>query len=83
MRTTLADPDPGTGSGRPTLSIFDPIYLGIDEFGAPVYVELIYRNLLAGGEPGGHQEQLIVEAARSTLDELADWTVEADRVLTF
>jgi hypothetical protein len=29
------------------------------------------------------KEQLIAEAARSTLDELADWTVEADRVLTF
>jgi uncharacterized protein involved in oxidation of intracellular sulfur len=28
-------------------------------------------------------EQLIAEAARSTLDELTDWTVEADRVLTF
>jgi len=29
------------------------------------------------------KEHLIAEAARSTLDELADWTVEADRVLTF
>jgi uncharacterized protein involved in oxidation of intracellular sulfur len=29
------------------------------------------------------KEQLIAEAARPTLDELADWTVEADRVLAF
>jgi uncharacterized protein involved in oxidation of intracellular sulfur len=29
------------------------------------------------------KEQLIAAAARSTLDELADWTVEADRVLAF
>lgn len=29
------------------------------------------------------KEQLIDEAARSTMDELAEWTVEADRVLTF
>jgi len=32
---------------------------------------------------GPTKEQLIAEAARSTLDELADWTVEANRVLTF
>jgi uncharacterized protein involved in oxidation of intracellular sulfur len=29
------------------------------------------------------KEQLVAEAARSRLDELADWTVAADRVLTF
>lgn len=29
------------------------------------------------------KEHLIGEAARSTIDELAEWTVEADRVLTF
>jgi uncharacterized protein involved in oxidation of intracellular sulfur len=29
------------------------------------------------------KEHLIDEAARSTIDELADWTVEADQVLTF
>ncbi|SNY09652.1 FtsK/SpoIIIE domain-containing protein [Paractinoplanes atraurantiacus] len=31
------------------LSIFDPVYIGIDEFGDPVTLQLIYRNLLAGG----------------------------------
>jgi S-DNA-T family DNA segregation ATPase FtsK/SpoIIIE len=34
------------------LSIFDPIYLGIDEDRARVEIELIYRNILLGGEPG-------------------------------
>ena len=29
------------------------------------------------------KERLIAEAPRSTIDELAAWTVEADRVLTF
>jgi S-DNA-T family DNA segregation ATPase FtsK/SpoIIIE len=43
----------------PSLSMFDPIYLGIDEFGAPVYVPIIYRNLLAGGEPGGGKSGLL------------------------
>jgi hypothetical protein len=42
------------------------------------------RSLLStSGTRGLTKEQLIAEAARSTLDELADWTVEADRVLTF
>jgi S-DNA-T family DNA segregation ATPase FtsK/SpoIIIE len=39
--------------------MFDPIYLGIDEFGAPVYLDLVYRNLLAGGEPGGGKSGLL------------------------
>ncbi len=34
------------------LSIYDPIHLGVDEDGLPVAVTLMYRNLLAGGEPG-------------------------------
>lgn len=29
------------------------------------------------------KEQLIVEAERSTIDDLAAWTVEADKLLTF
>ncbi|WP_376776277.1 FtsK/SpoIIIE domain-containing protein [Allocatelliglobosispora scoriae] len=43
----------------PSMSMFDPIYLGIDEFGAPVYIEVIYRNLLVGGEPGGGKSGLL------------------------
>jgi len=72
--------------------MFDPIYLGIDEFGAPVYVELIYRNLLAGGEPGGGKSGLLnVIAAHAALSidtrlvlfdgklvELGNWSDIAD-----
>ena len=39
--------------------MYDPIYLGIDEFGEPVYVKVIYRNILAGGEPGGGKSGLL------------------------
>jgi S-DNA-T family DNA segregation ATPase FtsK/SpoIIIE len=53
-----ADPPAPVPVG-PMLSMFDPLFLGIDEFGAPVYIELIYRNLLAGGEPGGGKSGLL------------------------
>jgi S-DNA-T family DNA segregation ATPase FtsK/SpoIIIE len=34
-------------------SMFDPVHLGRDEYGQPVYVNLAERNMLLGGEPGG------------------------------
>jgi len=34
------------------LSIWDPVFLGIDEVGVAVYLDLPYRNILIGGEPG-------------------------------
>jgi S-DNA-T family DNA segregation ATPase FtsK/SpoIIIE len=46
-----------------SLSIWDPIHLGTDETGRPVYVSLSERNMLIGGEPGGGKSvalQLIV-----------------------
>jgi len=57
MTTTIAGDDPVPVG--PTLSMFDPVFLGIDEFGQPVYVTLSYRNLLAGGEPGGGKSGLL------------------------
>ena len=45
------------------LSMFDPVHLGVDEYGEPVYVNLAERNMLLGGEPGGGKssaENLIV-----------------------
>ena len=42
-----------------TLSIFDPVFLGLDETGVPIDVELTYRNLLVGGEPGGGKSVLL------------------------
>jgi S-DNA-T family DNA segregation ATPase FtsK/SpoIIIE len=43
----------------PVLSMYDPIFLGVNEFGEPVYIELIYRNILAAGEPGGGKSGLL------------------------
>jgi S-DNA-T family DNA segregation ATPase FtsK/SpoIIIE len=40
-------------------SIYDPVPFGIDENGEPVEVTLIYRNLLAGGEPGSGKSSLL------------------------
>src|SRR5262245_15114358 len=36
----------------PMLSMFDPVFLGIDEDGQPVYVPMMYNNMLLGGLPG-------------------------------
>jgi S-DNA-T family DNA segregation ATPase FtsK/SpoIIIE len=43
----------------PIMSIFDPLFLGIDEFGHPVYLPLVYRNMLIGGEPGAGKSTLL------------------------
>jgi S-DNA-T family DNA segregation ATPase FtsK/SpoIIIE len=50
---------PDTYPVGPALTMYDPIYLGVDEFGEPVYVRIIYRNLLAAGEPGGGKSGLL------------------------
>jgi DNA segregation ATPase FtsK/SpoIIIE, S-DNA-T family len=50
---------PGGIPVGPMLSMYEPIYVGIDEFGHPVYIRLIYRNLLAAGEPGGGKSGLL------------------------
>lgn len=68
--SVAASPDVGADvvPVGPSLSMYDPIYLGIDEFGEPVYLELVYRNLLAGGEPGGGKSGLLnVIAAHAAL----------------
>src|SRR2546423_6636460 len=43
----------------PVLSIFDPVYVGIDEFGHPVYVPIMFRNLATGGDPGAGKSSLL------------------------
>ncbi len=43
----------------PVLSVFDPMFIGIDEFGHPVYLPMIYRNILIGGEPGSGKSALL------------------------
>lgn len=41
------------------LSIFTPVFLGIDETGCAVYVDLPYRNLLVAGQPGSGKSGLL------------------------
>src|SRR5919107_5786469 len=43
----------------PVLSIFDPVHIGIDEFGHPVRVPMIERNMLIGGYPGTGKSALL------------------------
>ena len=49
----------GTVPVGPMLSMFDPIFVGINEFGLPHYIRVIYKNLLAAGEPGGGKSGLL------------------------
>ncbi|GLW31882.1 FtsK/SpoIIIE domain-containing protein [Actinoplanes regularis] len=55
----VAETDTGVVELGPALSIFDPVYIGTDEFGQPVKLPLIYRNLLIGGEPGAGKSGLL------------------------
>jgi S-DNA-T family DNA segregation ATPase FtsK/SpoIIIE len=59
MTATLLTREVSTVPVAPIQSMFDPIYIGVDEFGAPVYTSIIYRNLLTGGEPGGGKSGLL------------------------
>jgi DNA segregation ATPase FtsK/SpoIIIE, S-DNA-T family len=43
----------------PVLSIFDPMFIGIDEFGHAITLTMVYRNLLTGGEPGAGKSNLL------------------------
>ncbi|WP_328851420.1 FtsK/SpoIIIE domain-containing protein [Micromonospora globbae] len=58
MTATSSAPAAGVPVG-PGLSMFDPIFIGIDEFGQPVYLDVIYRNILIAGEPGGGKSGLV------------------------
>ncbi len=67
MTTTLAseeDTDPpgltiATVPVAPMLSMFDPLFIGIDEYGQHVTLDLVYHNLLTAGEPGGGKSGLV------------------------
>src|SRR5262245_24284458 len=51
------------------LSIFDPLFIGVDEFGLPVYLPMMFRNLLGGAEPGGGKSNLLnLVVAQAALD---------------
>ena len=62
----------GTVPVGPMLSMFDPIHVGLDEFGVPTYIRIIYKNLLAAGEPGGGKSGLLnTLTAHAALSELS------------
>ena len=60
MQPVLAA-DTALGPVKPglPLSIFDPVPVGIDEFGQQIRVPLIWRNMLIGGEPGSGKSALL------------------------
>src|SRR3954451_7936362 len=67
----VAHTDTGPVSVGPALSIFDPVHIGIDEFGEPKRVPLIERNMLLGGDPKAGKSGLlnaIVAHAALSLD---------------
>ena len=71
--TAAAEPgrEPAVLFAGPTLSIFDPVFIGVDMFGLPVRVKMIYRNKLVGGDPGAGKSALlntIVAHAALSLD---------------
>ena len=55
---SLATADSAT-LGRLALSMFNPVHIGLDEFGQQVHIKVIYKNLLAAGEPGGGKSALM------------------------
>src|SRR3982751_4727988 len=60
MSTVARDPlGVDRGPVGPDMSMFAPMYVGIDEFGEPVFLDVVYRNLLAAGEPGGGKSGLL------------------------
>jgi S-DNA-T family DNA segregation ATPase FtsK/SpoIIIE len=71
MTTIARDP---LGTDRvpvgPGLSMFDPMFIGIDEFGQHVTLDTVYHNLLIAGEPGGGKSGLInLTAATAALSD--------------
>jgi len=88
---------PGTVPVGPLLSMYDPIHIGVDEFRAPVYTKIIYKNLLAAGEPGSGKSGLLnIFAAHAVLSaksrlvlfdgkivELGMWADVADEFVGF
>ena len=43
----------------PRLSMFDPLFIGMDEYGHAVTLDLVFHNLLVAGEPGGGKSVLL------------------------
>lgn len=43
----------------PMLSMFDPTFVGIDEYGQAVYLDVVFHNVLMAGEPGSGKSGLV------------------------
>jgi S-DNA-T family DNA segregation ATPase FtsK/SpoIIIE len=55
----VATTTPAVGVPAAGLSMFDPVFIGVDEFGNAVHVDIVFHNLLSGGEPGGGKSGLL------------------------
>src|SRR5215203_757551 len=89
-----AAPMPWPCAAAESASLWDPIPLGVDEYGEPVSIALAERNVLIGGEPGaGKSAALSMLVATAALDpaarvwlldgklvELAAWAPVAERL---
>jgi len=66
----------------PVVSIYDPIHVGIDENADAVLLRLIYRNLLAAGEPGSGKSGLLnnVVAHAALAHDCRLWLMDGKRV---
>ena len=64
------------------MSIYDPIHLGIDENGVPVRLPLIYKNLLAAGEPGSGKSGALnnITAHAALASDCRLWLMDGKRV---
>jgi DNA segregation ATPase FtsK/SpoIIIE-like protein len=90
-----AEPSPWPALEAQSLSLWDPIPVGVDEHGEFVGMRLVERNVLVGGEPGaGKSVALSLLVAAGALDpdtqvwlldgklvELAAWAPIAERVV--
>ena len=89
-----AAPMPWPSGAEEAASLWEPIPLGVDEYGEPVSIALAERNVLIGGEPGaGKSAALSMLVATAALDpaarvwlldgklvELAAWAPVAERL---
>jgi S-DNA-T family DNA segregation ATPase FtsK/SpoIIIE len=50
---------PAGGAVIGNVSIFDPMCLGIDEFGGLLWLVMMFKNMLIGGEPGAGKSSLL------------------------
>lgn len=79
MRSLLRRPTPP----RPlAVSIYDPVHLGIDENAAAVLLRLIYKNLLAAGEPGSGKSGALnnITAHAALAADCRLWLMDGKRV---